>query len=133
MPYFQVNHRCNGCLACVQNCPANALRAVDGEESRVLSHNMTRCARCGNCWRICPQEAIEFQFLLENRWDEVKTLDLVYCRVCGDPLYTVEFRETLSTKLDKPFEPVCSKHRDAPAKIARAHFLQGPPPTLEEV
>lgn len=131
MSYFQVNDRCNGCLACVQNCPANALRAVDGDASRVLSHNMTRCARCGNCWRICPQEAIEFQFLLENRWDEVKTLDLVYCHVCGDPLYTADFGKTLSEKLDKTVKPVCSKHRDELLKVARAHFQPGRSGTME--
>lgn len=128
MHYFQVNDQCNGCLACVRNCPANALRAEDGDASRVLSHNMACCARCGNCWRICPQEAIEFQFLLENGWDEVKTLDLVYCRVCGVPLYTTDYQRTLSEKLGTTSEPVCAKHRDALNKVARAHFLKGPSP-----
>ena len=123
MPYFQVNDRCNGCLACVQNCPANALRSSDEGEKRTLSHNMTRCARCGNCWRICPQDAIEFQFLLENRWDEVKTLDLVYCSVCGQPLYTVDFGKTLSKKLGKTVKPLCSRHREELSQVAHAHFL----------
>ncbi len=71
MSYFQVNDQCNGCLACVQNCPANALQAIDQGQVRTLQHNMTRCARCGNCWRICPQDAIEFQHLLQNKWDNV--------------------------------------------------------------
>ncbi|CCK78598.1 4Fe-4S dicluster domain-containing protein [Desulfobacula toluolica] len=128
MRYFQVNDQCNGCLACVQNCPANALRAEDGGANRVLSHNMARCARCGNCYRICPQGAIEFQFMLENGWDEVKSLELVYCSVCGVPIYTVDYRRTLSEKLGKPSEPVCSKHRDEVARAAKAHFLKGRSP-----
>ena len=79
MRYFQVNDQCNGCLACVQNCPANALRGEDGDTTRVLSHNMARCARCGNCWRICPQEAIEFAKETEaHAWDGFFVWEPVY-------------------------------------------------------
>ncbi len=131
MRYFQVNDQCNGCLACVQNCPANALRAQDSDETRVLSHNMARCARCGNCWRICPQEAIEFQFMLENGWDEVKSLELVHCSVCGDPIYTVDYARTLSEKLGTQNEPTCSKHRDEVTRAAKAHFLKGQSPHIK--
>ena len=131
MRYFQVNDQCNGCLACVQNCPANALRAEDSDANRVLSHNMARCARCGNCYRICPQEAIKFQFMLENDWDEVKSLELVYCSVCGVPIYTVDYMQTLSEKLGTPSEPTCSKHRDEVTRAAKAHFLKGRSPGKE--
>ena len=122
MAYFQVNHRCNGCMACVQNCPANALRATDEGNRRILSHNMTRCARCGNCWRICPQDAIDFRFLLENRWDTVKTLELIPCSVCGEPMYTPDFKGTLAEKLKQDPAPVCPKHRKEVSRVAGAHF-----------
>ena len=122
MSYLQVNEKCNGCLACVQNCPANALQAIDQNETRTLQHNMTRCARCGNCWRICPQEAIEFQHLLKNKWDDVVELALAYCRVCGEELYTHAYLNDLSEKLGKTIEPLCPQHREAQEALAHTHY-----------
>jgi len=113
MSYFVVNENCNGCLACVQNCPANALTWKDNGEKRVLLHNMARCARCANCWRICPQQAIEFQHFLENQWDEVIALDLIHCRICGEPLYTVDLENALSAKIGTGIDPLCPKHRES--------------------
>ena len=122
MSYLQVNQNCNGCLACVQNCPANALQAVDQQETRTLQHNMTRCARCGNCWRICPQDAIEFQHLLKNKWDDVVELALDRCRICGEELYTQAYSQDLSAKLSKDIEPLCTRHREAREALAQTHY-----------
>ncbi len=109
--FFKVNEKCNGCLACVENCPANALSYDDHGKKRILKHNMTLCARCGNCWRICPQNAVEFQNLIVGSWDEVVSMDLVYCDVCGEPIYTVNFEETLTDRLKHDVETLCPKHR----------------------
>lgn len=122
MPYFKVNEKCNGCLACVQNCPADALDFNDAGDCRTLLHNMTRCARCGNCWRVCPQDAVEFQYLMESGWDDANTLTLIRCRICGDILYPDYFEKTVSEKLDMPLEPLCLRHRGAIDKMAHAHF-----------
>jgi len=122
MTYFQVNNKCNGCLACLQNCPANAIDVKDSGEKRMLLHNMARCARCGNCWRVCPQQAIEFQHMMTNQWDEVVVLNLIKCQVCDEPLYTSAFRETLAGKTGSLETPLCSRHKEALALKVNAHF-----------
>lgn len=125
MAHFQVNEKCNGCLACVQNCPAGALGFEDRGNQRVLLHNMTLCARCGNCWRICPQKAIEFEHLLQGPWDEVSSLDLVRCSVCGEPVFTRSFQRTLSDRLHEEVGALCPRHRSGLALTAWFRALSG--------
>jgi ferredoxin len=125
MAYFRVNDKCNGCLACIQNCPATALSYEDRDQRRTLRHNMALCARCGQCWRVCPQEAIEFQYFLKGPWEDVATLDLVRCCVCGEPLYTANFKQTVSDRGRGEIEPFCPLHRQEVDHLAKAHFYPG--------
>jgi len=120
MSYFQVNEKCNGCLSCVENCPASALAYKDQDEQRTLKHNMTKCARCGQCWRICPQKAIEFQHLLVGHWDDVVTLDLIHCQICGEPLHSTAYLNTLVAEFGSAAEALCPQHRQrqAASKVA---------------
>jgi flavoprotein len=111
MTYFQVNEKCDGCLACVQNCPARALDAREAGGVRTLRHNMARCARCATCWRVCPQDAIEFRHLLENRWDEVVSHALVRCQVCDAVVHTVPMTDSLDDKIRELVEPLCLRHK----------------------
>ena len=111
MSYFKVNEKCNGCLACVQNCPARALDAKEAGGVQTLLHNMARCARCATCWRVCPQNAIEFQHMLENSWDEVVTHVLVRCRVCGEVVHAETLIESLDAKVRELIEPLCCRHK----------------------
>jgi NAD-dependent dihydropyrimidine dehydrogenase PreA subunit len=111
MTYFQVNDKCNGCLACVQNCPARALEGVEQGGIQVLRHNMARCARCATCWRICPQHAVEFQHMLHNRWDEIVSHRLVCCELCGEVVYTARLKDSLDARVRDLAEPLCSRHK----------------------
>jgi ferredoxin hydrogenase large subunit len=123
MSYLKVNEKCNGCLACLQNCPANAIDVKDKGNQRKLLHNMARCARCANCWRVCPQQAIEFDSMFRNQWDDVSTLELTHCKVCGEPIYTSAMGATLEAKLGGAQEPVCDQHKHALALKIDAHFI----------
>lgn len=111
MSYFQVNDRCDGCLACEQNCPASALDHRDEGETRTLLHSMTRCARCATCWRVCPRDAIEFQHLLRGGWDTVVTLPLLRCAECGQPVHTARLPGSIEESLRDLADPLCDLHR----------------------
>jgi ferredoxin len=126
MSYFRVNENCNGCLACVENCPASALGFNDRDDQRTLKHNMTKCARCGQCWRICPQKAIEFHHLLAGQWDDVVTLDLIRCQVCGEPLYSTRYRQKVQDYLHSSDAALCPQHqqREAAAKRVAARSVK---------
>ena len=124
MSYFVVNEKCNGCLSCVENCSAEALTWRDNDQKRTILHNMARCVRCANCWRICPQDAIEFLHFMENQWDEVVALRLVHCRVCGEPLFTADLETTIMNRLGREVDHLCPKHKYADFAARQALFLR---------
>ncbi len=53
---FTVKDRCRVCYTCVRECPAKAIRIMDGQ-AEVVSE---RCIGCGNCVSVCSQDAKQF-------------------------------------------------------------------------
>ena len=49
--------KCTGCEACVDSCPVEAIKMVDGKA--VIDEDA--CVDCGACVGECPTEAIEME------------------------------------------------------------------------
>lgn len=52
---------CNGCGACVAQCPTGALGWQHGKAALVQPH---QCIYCATCEAICPVSAIELPYLV---------------------------------------------------------------------
>ncbi len=52
MPWIDKN-RCNGCGICIEECLVGAITMIEDK----AEINMKECIRCGNCHKICPQNA----------------------------------------------------------------------------
>jgi hypothetical protein len=45
----------------------------------------------------------------------VVTMDLIRCRVCGEPLYTPDFQQKVYDTAHLDSEPLCAQHRQRQA------------------
>ena len=48
-----ISDRCKRCYSCIRECPAKAIRVIDGQ-AQVLQE---RCISCGHCVKVCSQGA----------------------------------------------------------------------------
>ncbi len=83
-----IKERCRVCFTCVRECPAKAIRIVEGQAEVICE----RCIGCGNCVRVCSQNAK--QVLDSTR--EVEALLSGESKVAAilAPSFPVEFGET---------------------------------------
>lgn len=54
---YTVKERCRVCYTCVRECPAKAIKIINGQ-AEVLDE---RCITCGNCVKVCSQDAKVFR------------------------------------------------------------------------
>lgn len=57
-----IKAKCRRCYTCIRNCPAKAIRVVEGQ-AQVMAD---RCIACGNCVRVCAQHAKEVESGIET-------------------------------------------------------------------
>lgn len=48
-----ISDRCKRCYSCIRECPAAAIRVIDGQ-AKVIEE---RCIVCGHCVKVCSQDA----------------------------------------------------------------------------
>jgi len=76
---------CNGCDACMNLCPTDALEFVPGEEHSPPEYhlNPAKCNGCGICEGVCDLKAISVQRLSLSATATIK-LSKKLCSACGN-------------------------------------------------
>jgi hydrogenase-4 component H len=103
--------KCVGCLACVENCPVNALDYKDSTKGegpkRTLIHYTDTCIFCGQCEAVCiaDHEGIK----LSNDWElsffdrkaayETIEKELQLCEVCGSVITCKDHLKWIAEKI----------------------------------
>jgi len=57
MPAKVDKEKCTGCETCVEECPSEAIKMVDG----IAKVDSELCTDCGTCVDACPVEAISME------------------------------------------------------------------------
>jgi signal transduction histidine kinase/Fe-S-cluster-containing hydrogenase component 2 len=82
-----IGEKCRLCYACVRECPAKAIRVVDGQASVI----QPRCIGCGNCLRVCAQNAKEVRDDTERAFALLGTDERVVAMLA--PSFAAEFTD----------------------------------------
>ena len=65
--YYILSDRCQGCLICLRNCPAEA---ISGDKRLVHVIDQSRCTKCGVCLEVCPPR---FSAVVKVSGEEIET------------------------------------------------------------
>lgn len=84
---FTVKDRCRVCYTCVRECPVKAIKIINGQ-AEVLAE---RCIGCGNCVKICSQEAKVYLRLTDSVFQFLESEEKVIAIIA--PSFPAEFIE----------------------------------------
>lgn len=82
-----VKDRCRVCYTCVRECPAKAIKIINGQADVILE----RCIGCGNCVKVCSQGAKAFHNSISAFNELMKSSKKVIA--CVAPSFPAEFTE----------------------------------------
>lgn len=68
-----ISDRCKRCYSCVRECPAAAIRVIDGQ-AKVIEE---RCIVCGHCVKVCSQDAKQIFSEIDITYDLLSTENAV--------------------------------------------------------
>jgi iron only hydrogenase large subunit-like protein/nitrogen-specific signal transduction histidine kinase len=90
---FTIKDRCRVCYSCVRDCPVKAIKIIDGQAEVITE----RCIGCGNCIKVCSQDAKTFY----KSKDAVMSLLNSHLKViaCIAPSAPAEFDEIKDHKI----------------------------------
>ncbi|MEE4197956.1 MAG: [Fe-Fe] hydrogenase large subunit C-terminal domain-containing protein [Bacteroidales bacterium] len=84
---YTLKNRCRVCYTCVRECPAKAIKIINGQ-AEVLNE---RCIVCGNCTKVCSQGAKVFLHTIDNVNEILRTSRKKIAIVA--PSFPAEFEE----------------------------------------
>lgn len=84
---YTIKDRCRVCYTCVRECPAKAIKIINGQAEVIAE----RCIACGNCTRVCSQGAKAFKDSTRKVFDILEAGEEVYALVA--PSFIAEFSE----------------------------------------
>ena len=82
----EVKNRCRICYTCVRECPAKAI-SISKSQAIVVPE---RCIGCGNCLKVCSQQAKRMESSIEDVEALLKAGGPI--AVCVAPSFPVEFQ-----------------------------------------
>ncbi len=90
---YTLKNRCRVCYTCVRECPAKAIKIINGQ-AEVLNE---RCIVCGNCTKVCSQGAKVFLNTVDHVYNLLKNGNKNVAIVA--PSFPAEFKEISNYKI----------------------------------